>query len=47
MEEFDEIFSKIWRGLRKENKDLFPTESAIKDSAIYIASLLHNLTKEL
>ena len=21
MEEFDEIFSKIWRGLRKENKD--------------------------
>ena len=46
MEEFDEIFSKIWRGLRKENKDLFPTESAIKDSAIYKASPLHKLTKE-
>ena len=46
MEELDDIFSKIWRGLRKENKDLFPTESAIKDSAIYKASLLHKLTKE-
>lgn len=46
MEELDDIFSKIWRGLRKENKDLFPTESAIKDSAIYKASPLHKLTKE-
>ena len=42
MEELD----KIWRGLRKENKELFPTESAIKDSAIYKASPLHKLTKE-
>lgn len=46
MEELDEIFSKIWRGLRRENKDLFPTEGAIKDSAIYKASPLHKLTKE-
>ena len=46
MEELDEIFSKIWRGLRKENKELFPTESVIKDSAIYKASPLHKLTKE-
>lgn len=46
MEELDEIFSKIWRGLRKENKELFPTESAIKDSAIYKASPLHKLTKD-
>ena len=46
MEELDDIFSKIRRGLRKENKDLFPTESAIKDSAIYKASPLHKLTKE-
>lgn len=46
MEELDDIFSKIWRDLRKENKDLFPTESAIKDSAIYKASPLHKLTKE-
>ena len=46
MEELDEIFSKIWRGLRKENKELFPLESAIKDSAIYKASPLHKLTRE-
>lgn len=46
MEELDEIFSKIWRELRKENKELFPTESSIKDSAIYKASPLHKLTRE-
>ena len=46
MEELDEIFSKIWRGLRKENKELFPTENRIKDSAIYKASTLHKLTKD-
>ena len=32
--------------LHKENKELFPTESVIKDSAIYKASPLHKLTKE-
>ena len=46
VKELDEIFGRIWRGLRKENKELFPTESAIKDSAIYKASPLHKLTKE-
>lgn len=46
MEELDEIFSKIWRELRKQNRDLFPTESVIKDSAIYKASPLHKLTIE-
>ena len=46
MEELDEIFSKIWKGLRRENKELFPTESEIKDSAIYKASPLHKLTKD-
>ena len=46
VEELDKIFGRIWRGLRKENKELFPTESAIKDSAIYKASPLHKLTKE-
>ena len=46
VEELDEIFGRIWRGLRNENKELFPTESAIKDSAIYKASPLHKLTKE-
>lgn len=46
MEELDDIFGKIWGRLRKENKELFPSESAIKDSAIYKASPLHKLTKE-
>lgn len=46
MEELDDIFGKIWGGLRKENKELFPSESAIKDSAIYKASPLHKLTEE-
>ncbi len=46
VEELDIIFRSIWRGLRKENKELFPTESEIKDSAIYKASPLHKLTKE-
>lgn len=45
VEELDDIFSKIWSGLRKEDKELFPSESAIKDSAIYKASPLHKLTK--
>ena len=46
VEELDVIFQSIWRGLHSENKDLFPTESFIKDSAIYKASPLHKLTKE-
>ncbi|NCB93387.1 MAG: DUF2075 domain-containing protein [Clostridia bacterium] len=46
IEELEDIFQKIWKGLRKENKELFPTESAIKDSAIYKASPLHKLTRE-
>lgn len=46
MEELDEIFRKIWRELRKKNKELFPSESTIKDSAIYKASPLHKLTKD-
>ena len=46
MEELDRIFSKIWTGLRKDNKELFPTENAIRDSAIFKASPLHKLTEE-
>lgn len=46
MEELDEIFRRIWRGLRQKNKELFPSESAIRDSAIYKASPLHKLTEE-
>lgn len=46
MEELDEIFDKVWKGLRKKNKELFPLESEIRDSAIFKASPLHKLTKE-
>lgn len=44
--EFETIFRKIWRELHKENEELFPNESVIKDSAIYKASPLHKLTPE-
>ncbi len=42
-DELDSIFSKIWKQLRIYNKDLFLSESEIKDSAIYKASPLHKL----
>lgn len=45
-EEFDSIFSKIWRQLRTYNRALFLSESEIKDSAIYKASPLHKLNFE-
>ncbi len=44
--EMDTIFQNIWEKLRKDNKDLFPKESVIKDSAVFKASPLHRLTKE-
>lgn len=44
VEELDAIFSSIWRELRRDNQDLFPDESVIRDSAIYKASPLHKLT---
>lgn len=44
--EFEPIFRKIWRKLHKENEELFPNESVIKDSAIYKASPLHKLTEQ-
>lgn len=44
--ELPDIFSGIWRKLRKENKDLFPLESVIRDSAIFKASPFHKLTPE-
>lgn len=44
--EFDTIFSEIWTGLRKKNKELFPVESVIRDSAIFKASPFHKLTYE-
>lgn len=46
IEELDIIFSKIWRELRKDNRELFPSESFIRDSAIFKASPLHKLTAD-
>ncbi len=45
-EELDVIFTKIWRKLRKQNKEVFPLESSIRDSAIFKGSPLHKLTEE-
>lgn len=44
--EMNGIFQKIWSKLRKYNKELFPKESEIKDSAVFKASPLHRLTDE-
>ena len=46
IEELDDIFTKIWKKLRKHNKEIFPLETSIKDSAIFKASPLHKLTEE-
>lgn len=45
-DEFDAIFSMIWSALRHRNKQLFLSETEIKDSAIFKASPLHKLTDE-
>lgn len=45
-EDFDEIFSKIWRQLRTKNRHLFPTEQVIRDSALFKASPFHKLTQQ-
>ena len=44
--EFNDLFSKIWRKLRKHNKNLFLSEAEIKDSAIFKASPFHKLTDQ-
>ena len=46
VDEMDVIFEKIWTQLRKDNKDLFPKMTEIKDSAIFKASPFHKLTSE-
>lgn len=46
VDELEEIFLKIWKNLRKDNKELFPSVDSIKDSAIFKASPLHKLTEE-
>lgn len=45
-ENMERIFSKIWRKLRTFNKELFPLESVIRDSALFKASPFHKLTDE-
>lgn len=44
--EMDSIFRMIWKKLRRDNKELFPNETEIKDSAVFKASPLHKLTEE-
>ena len=44
--ELDKIFSKIWHSLRKRNKQLYPVESIVRNSAIFKASPFHKLTEE-
>lgn len=46
VDKLDEIFSKIWRKLRKKNKTLFPVEKILKDSALFKASPFHKLSDE-
>ena len=44
--DMQDIFSKIWRQLRKKDPDLFPLERIIQDSAIFKASPFHKLSNE-
>lgn len=44
--EFNAVFKKVWKELQNQEKDLFPPESAIFDSAIFKASPLKKLTNE-
>lgn len=46
VEEFEEVFHSVWRGLRKIKPDLFLSESSIQHSALYKASPLKKLTEE-
>lgn len=45
-DKLDEIFSEIWNKLHKKNKELFPIERMVRDSAIFKASPFHKLTPE-
>ena len=44
--EFKPIFKEVWNKLHRKQKDLFPAESVIFDSAIFKASPLKKLTDE-
>lgn len=45
-DKLNDIFSKVWRKLREKNRDLFPLERIVRDSALFKASPFHKLTKE-
>lgn len=45
-DKLESIFSSVWRKLRAKNKELFPLERIVKDSALFKASPFHKLTKE-
>ncbi|MFD0704622.1 DNA/RNA helicase domain-containing protein [Alloscardovia venturai] len=45
-DEFDKIFTQIWRGLHSRDSKLFPAEGLIRDSAVFKASPFHTLTRE-
>lgn len=45
-QERKQIFGKIWGKLHRLNKDVFPLEEVIQDSALFKASLFHELTDE-
>lgn len=45
-EEMNQIFSKSWKKLRKNEQSLFPIEKVIEDNALFKASPFHKLTME-
>ncbi|MGL5405953.1 MAG: DUF2075 domain-containing protein [Propionibacteriaceae bacterium] len=45
-EHFDDVFTEIWKSLSCRNKQLFPDEQTIKDSALFKASPFHKLTTQ-
>lgn len=45
-EEMDSIFSKIWNALSFFDKQLFPAENVVRNSAIFKSSPFHKLTTE-
>src|SRR5699024_7631929 len=45
-DKLEDIFSEVWSALHKKNKELFPLESVVRDSAIFKASPFHKLTDE-
>lgn len=44
--DFDELFTKIWASLNRHDKQLFPPEAVIRQSALFKASPFHRLTDE-